>query len=303
VWRCPWQGIALKPNLIIETYPDSLVLLFNKFGDSTVSYYRIYGGTSPNPTQVLATSPVTMATLQNLQNNQQYYFRVTAISTNGQESAASDEQSVLVNLVRPGQNMVLNPEFSLGKTSWIWTLSGTGAATWNIVSGYSYFDLTSPGSALSDIQLRQGGMRLIQGSEYVFEFDAWSAAPRTIEARVGQDQSPFTAYRVTSPALTPTRTHFKYSFIMTTATDLNARIVFNMGGSVTDVYLDSVALYVVAKGDFDKDKCIGFDDLKTFTSQWLRQGTNTADLNGDSKVDFSDFSLLGGNWISGLTCP
>jgi hypothetical protein len=303
VWRCPWQGVALKPNLIIETYPDSVVLLFNKFGDSTVSYYRIYGGTSPNPTQVLATSPVTMATLQNLQNNQMYYFRVTAVSTNGQESAASDEQSVLVNLVRPGQNMVLNPEFSLGKTSWIWTLSGTGAGIWNIVSGYSYFDLTSPGGALSDIQLRQAGMRLIQGSEYVFEFDAWSAAPRTIEARVGQDQSPFTAYKVTSPALTPTRTHFKYSFIMTNATDLNARIAFNMGGSVTDVNLDSVALYMVAKGDFDRDKCIGFDDLKTFTSQWLRQGTNTVDLNGDSKVDWADFSLLGGNWISGSTCP
>src|SRR6185503_7562560 len=115
VWRCSWQGTALKPNLLIESYPDSVILLFNKFGDPKVSYYRIYGGTAPNPTQVLATSPVTMATLKNLQNNTTYYFRVTAVSTNGIESAASDQQSVLVNLTKPGQNMVANPGFSLGQ--------------------------------------------------------------------------------------------------------------------------------------------------------------------------------------------
>jgi hypothetical protein len=167
VWRCAWQGNALKPNLLIESYPDKLILLFNKFGDPTVGYYRIYGGTSPNPVQVLATSPVTMATLKNLENNRQYYFRVTAVSTNGVESPFSDEQSVLVNLTRPGQNMVPNPSFVLGQTSWLWTVSGTASATWNIVNGASYVDVVSPGSALSDIQLRQAGLKLIQGQEYV----------------------------------------------------------------------------------------------------------------------------------------
>ena len=57
VWRCPWQGVALKPNLIIEPYPDKLTLIFNKFGDTNVAYYRIYGGTTPQPTNVLATTP------------------------------------------------------------------------------------------------------------------------------------------------------------------------------------------------------------------------------------------------------
>jgi hypothetical protein len=199
---------------------------------------------------------------------------------------------------------VANPSFALGQTSWIWTVSGTGSATWNIVGGASYFDLVSPGSALSDIQLRQAGLKLIQGQEYVFEFDAWSAGPRTIEAKLGQDQSPYTGYKVAYPSLTPVRTHFKYPFVMQNATDLNTRVVFNLGGSAIDVYLDDITVFMVAKGDFDRDRCIGLDDLKTFTSQWLQQGSGFgADLNADLKVDFSDFSVLGENWPGGSTCP
>jgi len=68
VWRCAWQGVALKPNLLIEAYSDKLTLIFNKFGDKNVAYYRIYGGTTSQPTNVLATTPLTMANLRDLQN-------------------------------------------------------------------------------------------------------------------------------------------------------------------------------------------------------------------------------------------
>ena len=145
VWRCSWQGVALKPNLIIEPYPDKLTLIFNKFGDTNVAYYRIYGGTTPQPTNVLATTPLTMANLQNLQNQTQYYFRVTAVSRAGTESDYSDEQSVFVNIIRPGQNMVANGDFALGTNSWIWTNSGTASATLSIVSGAAYIHADQPG--------------------------------------------------------------------------------------------------------------------------------------------------------------
>ncbi len=304
VWRCPWNGVALKPNLLTESYPENLVLLFNKFGDTNVAYYRIYGGTNPAPTTVLATSPVTMAKLSNLQNQRQYYFRVTAVGKDGGESDFSDEQSVYVNIIRPGQEMVANGDFSQGKGSWTWTNAGTASATWTITNEASFIDITSPGTALSDIQLRQAGLKLLQGREYVLAFEAWSAQPRTIEVRLGQNQSPWTTYKLISPSLTPTRRTLTYSFVMQNATDLNTRLAFNLGGSSVDVYLDTISLFLVAKGDFDRDRCIGFDDLKVFTSQWLQQGAGlTGDLNSDSKVDFSDFSILGENWAGGATCP
>ena len=121
---------------------------------------------------------------------------------------------------------------------------------------------------------------------------------------MGQNQSPFATYKLATPALNPTRRSFSYPFVMSNATDLNARLAVNMGASSVDVYLDSVSLFLVAKGDFDRDRCIGFDDLKVLTSQWLQQGSGlTGDLNSDSKVDFSDLSVLGDNWPGGGPCP
>jgi hypothetical protein len=152
--------------------------------------------------------------------------------------------------------------------------------------------------------LRQAGLKLLQGREYVLAFEAWSAQPRTIEVRLGQNQSPWTTYKLITPSLTPTRRTLTYSFVMQNATDLNTRLAFNLGGSSVDVYLDTISLFLVAKGDFDRDRCIGFDDLKVFCEQWLQQGTGlSADLNGSSQVEFLDFSILGENWPGGSPCP
>ncbi|HSU57268.1 MAG TPA: aryl-sulfate sulfotransferase [Candidatus Dormibacteraeota bacterium] len=300
VWRCAWQGMALKPNLIIEPYSDKLTLIFNKFGDTNVAYYRIYGGTTAHPTNMLATTPQTIANLQTLQNQTQYYFRVTAVSTAGAESDFSDEQSVFVNIIRPGQNMVINGDFSQGTNLWIWTNSGTANSTWSIVNGAGYMHPISAGTALSDIQVRQAGFKLVQGSQYVLEFDAWANATRSMEVRLALNQPPFTAYKIVSPSLTPAVQHFSYPFVMTNATDLNARLAFNLGASTRDVYLDNIAVWMVAPGDFNRDRHIGFSDLSTFVNQWLQQGSGlTSDLDTNATVDFKDFKMLGDNWAGG----
>jgi hypothetical protein len=303
VWRCPWQGVALKPNLIIESYPDKVLLLFNKFGDTNVSYYRVYGGTAPAPTNVLVTTPISLANLVNLENQRQYYFRVTAVDKKGVESDYSDEQSVFVDLIKPGENMVQNGDFSLGKALWIWTTTGSATAAWIITNGTSLIDITNAGTQLAAVQLRQAGLRLRQGSEYAIEFDAWSVLPRAIEVRLGQDQTPFATYKVFSPSLTTSPQHFTYYFTMANVSDFNARLMFNVGASTRDVYLDNVSLRMVAQGDFNRDRCVNDDDLKVLTDQWLQQGSGlSADLNGDGVVDFQDFAIFGENW-SGGNCP
>jgi len=300
VWRCPWQGVALRPNLIIESYPDKVLLLFNKFGDTNVAYYRIYGGTNPAPATLLATSPIALANLSSLDNKRQYYFRVSAVDRSGVESALSDEQSVFVDLIKPGENMVSNGDFALGTNSWVWTNAGTASATWKITNGAALIHITSPGTALAGIQLWQAGMKLVQSNSYVLEFDAWSAAPRLIEVRLGQNQSPWTSYKIASPSLTPLVQHFSYPFVMSNATDLNARLMLNFGASAIDVSFDNVYLFKVAAGDFNRDRSVNLNDLSVFASQWLKQaGGLSADLDGDGQVGGNDFQILGANWSGG----
>ncbi|MHC4735905.1 MAG: aryl-sulfate sulfotransferase, partial [Planctomycetota bacterium] len=194
-FRFPWNGIVDKPYLEIENQPDNITLIFNKFGDPNVDYYRIYGGTTPQPTTVIATSTSTLKRLfEGFENGLRYYFRVTAVDIHGTESDYSNEESAVISFTEPGQIVVLNGDFCQEQASWIWEIGGSANAAWQIEGGVSHFDITNGGTQISDVQLRQAGMKLVRGKEYIFEFDAWSVMPRIIEAKVGQDESPWTNY-------------------------------------------------------------------------------------------------------------
>ena len=244
-FRFPWDGVVAKPLLILESYPDNVTLIFNKFGDHSVDHYRIYGGTSPAPTALVATSTTTLARLYSLVNGVRNYFRVTAVSTNGIESGYSNDESLIVNIIQPGANMVQNGDFALGTNGWIWAVAGSGAGSISGVTGACVVDLTAAGSALTDLQLRQTALKLLQGKQYVLEFDGSSVGgTHPIEVKLGQDQSPFATYYTATPTLAPARQHFRYSFTMASANDLNARLLFNLGGVNRDVVLDNVCVYM-----------------------------------------------------------
>jgi len=212
VYRFPWEGVVKVPDLIIDPYLDNTTLLFNKFGDTNVAYYRIYGGTTPQPTNLLATSSTTLKRLTNLENGRLYYFRVTAVDKGGVESGYSNEENVTVNILKPGQNMVANGDFALGTDSWTLPLGGTATAALKLTNGAAYVSIINSGTALANIQLKQAGLRLIQWKQYVLEFDAWADAPRYLEARLLMNQSPSSTYKVVTPSLTQTKQHFSYPF-------------------------------------------------------------------------------------------
>jgi hypothetical protein len=302
VWRCPWQGSALQPYLIVEPYPDNVTLIFNQFGDTNVAFYRIYGGTSPQSTNLLATSATTIKQLSNLQNGSTYYFRVAAVNHQGVEGPYSNEENATVNIIKPGQNMVANGDFSQGTASWVFTLSGSATAAWRIESGVSHVYITNGTTTLANIQLKQTGKPIVQGKTYVFEFDAWSASgTRYIEAKVAQAGAPNQNYSgTTSTFLTPAHSHFRYVFTMSAATDFNANVVFNMGSASQGVFLDNVSLFNAPPGDLNLDGRVDLLDLQLMTGDWLKQQSGlSTDLDGNGKVDFNDFGILGDNWSAG----
>ncbi|MBN1999756.1 aryl-sulfate sulfotransferase, partial [candidate division KSB1 bacterium] len=269
VHRCTWNGKSEVPNLIVESYPDNLTLIFNKFGDPDVDYYRIYAGNSSHPTTVYDTSSVTLKKITTLENGN-YWFRVTAVSKTGQESGYSNEEAVQVNFSDPGGNLVNNGDFSQGTQDWIWELQDTGQAELSVKDGEARISILNGGSNDYDVQLRQNGIPLTNGAEYTFEFDARADATRIIEAKVGQDQSPFNNYsKSTYYSLKRTTTHYTWDFTMEDPTDLNARVVFNMGNSNTGVYLDNIS-------------------VKKKTLQWSYNGTANA-IPGTIECEEYDF--------------
>jgi hypothetical protein len=299
VHRFPWEGMVEVPYLILESSTEYVTLIFNKFGDPNVAYYRIYGGTTPEPTTLLDTSTSTLKHLRaSLESGRKYYFRVTSVDIGGTESDYSNEESIVISFTAPGQNMVLDGDFCQENASWIWDVSGSASAEWNTEDNVSHFNITYGGSQITNVQLRQAGIKLIRGKEYIFEFDAWSDMPRFIEAKVSQDKSPWINYsKIGYSSVTPNPTHFRYPFTMEDPSDNNARVVFNAGSSNFDVYIDNVSLINVLPGDFDCDGCVRFDDLAVLTGEWLEEHSGLiADLQEDGKVDFDDFSIFAGSF-------
>jgi hypothetical protein len=296
-FRLPWQGKLAAPYLVVEPQVDNVTLLFNQFGATNVAYYRVYGGTSPEPTTLMGQTSNTLQRLSNLQNGV-YYFRVTSVSPVGVESPFSNEETVDVNIIPPGMNIVQNGDFSQGTNNWIFALRDTAIATWDVQAEASQFTISSGGESPASIQLFQPGIALIQSDQYVLEFDAWSDQARYLEVQLAQNFPPFGVYTQMAPSfLTPNNTHYRYIFTMKEPSDFSVNLLFNLGASTAAVFLENIVLFNPPVGDFNLDGRVDFLDLGAFVGSWLKQQAGLpADLNHDGKVDFNDFSIFGENW-------
>src|ERR1017187_6939280 len=71
---------------------SSATLAWNPVAGNVVAGYRLYqGGASLTYTNIIAAGNVTNETVSNLASGANYFFAVTAVGTNGQESAYSSE--------------------------------------------------------------------------------------------------------------------------------------------------------------------------------------------------------------------
>ncbi|MBM4162677.1 MAG: hypothetical protein FJ217_16475, partial [Ignavibacteria bacterium] len=89
---------AAPQNLVAITGNGQVTLRWSKNSESDFLRYRIYGGTSPNPTTKIDSTTGgigdTSKVISGLTNGTQYYFRVRAVDSAGKESGYSNEVSV-----------------------------------------------------------------------------------------------------------------------------------------------------------------------------------------------------------------
>ena len=243
--RINWLGRTRAPYLMVESQYDKVRLLFNHFGARDIQSFRIYAGQSPSPETVIAVTDTSSYELSGLENGKRYYFRVTSIDSKGVESEYSNEVSHLVHFTQPGENLVINGDFSLNDDNWSLT-DYNGASSLSVVTkdGEYRIVINDGGSETWNVQLIQGNIPLVQGREYLFEFDGYAVENRIIDARIEKNGSPWNNYSKTAALyLTTQKKHFSYSFTMEEPSDFNARVSFNCGTSDVDVILDNIAVY------------------------------------------------------------
>jgi len=142
---------------------------------------------------------------------------------------------------------VQNGDFSDQFNNWTWNVTGGASASRVIDSEQQFkFAISNGGSEYYHIQVTQQDVPLIQGLSYIFEFDAYADSPRLFEAKLTKDGDPYTNYGKIGPtALTTSKKHFTYEFIMGDASDTQARVVLNAGNDNADIYVDNVSLKMV----------------------------------------------------------
>ncbi|MFZ4620337.1 MAG: aryl-sulfate sulfotransferase [Bacteroidota bacterium] len=243
--RSVWKGKANAPYLIVEPHHEKVTLLFNTFGDSDVVQYNIYGGLSPRPSTLIASTEKTSIDLTTLQNGGQYYFRVTSVDSKGHESKFSNEESAVVKYMLPGDNILLNGNFSQGLSAWQLDNYDSAASKVSVLpNGECFLYITKGGANVWSVQFLQPNLELVFGKKYIFEFDAYASAQRMIDVKVEKNSSPWTNYSRTSTILLPAaKKHFTFPFTMQNPTDYRARVSFNCGISNAYVFLSNVVLY------------------------------------------------------------
>jgi hypothetical protein len=292
-FRQPWSGKVAKPRLFVEQEPGSVALIFNKFGDPNVEYYNIYGGTNPKPTSVLDTSRTTLKKLTTLTDNKRYYFRVTAVDADGNESAYSDEKNILVNYITPGENMIDNGDFSDGLLWWNFEVDGATASTSVTLDGILQIKIRDGGDDYETIQLKQDPVPLVQGRKYRLTFDAYSVENRVIQVQIEQATFPWMNYSKINP--TPLRRsphHYIYDFVMQEPSDYDAHIVFNCGAQTGDVFVDNVSLSIV-------DQEIPLEELP---ESWQHTDIGNPNLAGNAGLQNDQYIVqASGSDISGTS--
>jgi hypothetical protein len=251
VFKFPWKGVAKIPYLMVEPYFDRITLLFNKFGDEDIAYYNIYGSVTPQPTDILATSEEPFVHLFDLDNLNNYYFRVTAVNSSGEESDYSNEEMIYVRIIPPGDNMIINGDFSEGSDYWDFYVNTSEANASHFVPGSEEIEIeiSDGGSEYWHVQTLYPNLTLLEGHEYLFEFDAYASENRLIEAEIKKNGSPWTNYsRIGLTYLTEIKEHFSHQFTMSEPNEFQARVEFNVGADNGDVFIDNVSLKEVVTG-------------------------------------------------------
>ena len=143
------------------------------------------------------------------------------------------------------KKQVFEADFSTGTSNVSVYAQQGGKASGKVVNGEYKVTIDAPGTENWHVQASISNLKFEKGKTYQIEFDAWAEAARKIGVTAGMNKDPWTGYSSLSLSLSSQKRPYSLQFQMTSATDNAARLTFELGTNVSDVYFDNIVIYEV----------------------------------------------------------
>lgn len=142
-----------------------------------------------------------------------------------------------------GSNVILNGDFSAENPLESWTTDFWGGkASVSVTNGEVRFDIKQAGKETWGLQFKQH-ISLRNGVTYIFSMRAKADKPRTLNVNIKRDSDVYTPYangRILD--LSTSWQNFSWKFTMKEETDMEALLIFDMGGSPISWMLSDISM-------------------------------------------------------------
>jgi len=177
------------------------------------------------------------------------FFSISVQAENILGNANFEEDFYGVNEVKDngGGNFVT-------ENNWVF-LENAGAASAEIDDGAFRASVFDGGSNTYSVQLLQAPIKVKKGYKYRVKFDARASKPRNLEVKIGGTAD--AGWKAYNPGKGETGAYitelsremktYQFEFVMTEATDAQARFEFQLGKQTGTIWLDNVQLEEVGK--------------------------------------------------------
>jgi hypothetical protein len=271
--------------------------------DSQVEYGTTtsYGSSTPvNTSMVTSHSQL----LVSLASSTLYHYRVKSKDSSGNLATSPDNTFTTLAYV-PSANLLTNPGFESGTSSWLFFTNGTGSYT-AVSPGFSGNNaakiiLSTLGT---NMQLYKTGFTLEPNTSYRFSISAYSSTGHDAAINIFKNVSPYTNYGLSfTPDLTTSWQTFTKDFTTSgfsgNASDTRFSLTFNGPAQAGDIYyLDDLKLEKVtaSPADLNSDGHVNSVDFGMLMSAWNFTSKPKADINQDGFVNSQDLGMMMSKW-------
>ncbi len=138
-------------------------------------------------------------------------------------------------------------DFSSGTDGWSLNIQGGAAGSLSTSDGKLNVSLTSGGTESWHAQLVKNNIPIKMGSMYRISFKVQAGSGRSISTNVGKASDPWNSYSgYHGFGIGTAEENYSYSFTMNEGTDLNARLVFDLGKSNVDISITEIKIELIS---------------------------------------------------------